>query len=327
MTKPRIASDPSVVTVVDISDPTEANDGIELLDLDAVQLQSIPLRVRRVIVRFEAAAVVFHSTNVRVRTRTTARKGLLAYITFGAETSGTANGVPVRPGIMYAVEPGAEGSFVTSGGWESITFLLSPDDVRAHLTARQRESEFQLPRGVEPLQVDSGRVQALFEWGKRLVDTAVHQPALFEEQARERRAAQDELLEMLLATLHVADDFESTRSDRTRRTQSQIVRVAEEYALAHIGERLYVTDLCKAAAVSERTLEYAFKEIAGLTPMSYLVRLRLHRVRQALLAATPESTRVSIEALKWGFWHFGEFSRAYKECFGEPPSETLRRRP
>jgi hypothetical protein len=31
-------------------------------------------------------------------------------------------------------------------------------------------------------------------------------------------------------------------------------------------------------------------------------------------------------AVEWGFWHFGEFSRAYKECFGELPSGTLRRR-
>jgi transcriptional regulator GlxA family with amidase domain len=158
------------------------------------------------------------------------------------------------------------------------------------------------------------------------VDVALQQPSLFDERARERLAAQDELLEMLLATLHVAGDFESTRSDRTRKAQSHIVAVAEEYALARTGERLYVTDLCRAAAVSERTLEYAFKEIMGLTPMNYLVRLRLHRVRQALLSAAPESTTISIEALNWGFWHFGEFSRAYKDCFGELPSDTLRRK-
>jgi len=124
----------------------------------------------------------------------------------------------------------------------------------------------------------------------------------------------------------VADDLESTRSDRTRQAQSHIVRTAEDYALAQTGDRLYVTDLCRVAAVSERTLEYAFKEIMGLTPVTYLTRLRLHRVRQALLAATPGSTTVSIEALNWGFWHFGEFSRAYRECFGELPSETLRRK-
>ena len=79
--------------------------------------------------------------------------------------------------------------------------------------------------------------------------------------------------------------------------------------------------------MSERTLEYAFKEIMGLSPVTYLSRLRLHRVRQALLAATHGSTTVTTEALNWGFWHFGEFSRAYKECFGELPSETLRRKP
>jgi AraC-like DNA-binding protein len=50
-------------------------------------------------------------------------------------------------------------------------------------------------------------------------------------------------------------------------------------------------------------------------------------VRQALLAGTQGSTTVSAEALNWGFWHFGEFSRAYKECFGELPSDTLRRKP
>jgi AraC family ethanolamine operon transcriptional activator len=85
--------------------------------------------------------------------------------------------------------------------------------------------------------------------------------------------------------------------------------------------------LCRVAAVSERTLEYAFKEVMGLTPVTYLIRLRLHRVRRALLASTQGSTTVSTEALNWGFWHFGEFSRAYKDCFDELPSDTLRRKP
>lgn len=57
-------------------------------------------------------------------------------------------------------------------------------------------------------------------------------------------------------------------------------------ALSHTAERVYVTDLCEAAGVSERTLQYAFKELMGLTPVAYLTRLRLHRVRQALRAAT-----------------------------------------
>ncbi len=159
------------------------------------------------------------------------------------------------------------------------------------------------------------------------MDTAVLDPALFNESAAERGAAQVELLETLLATLDVADDFEPSRSDRTRQARSRIVKIAEDHALAQKGGSLYVTDLCRVTGVSERTLEYAFKENTGLTPMAYLLRLRLHRVREALLAATPGSTTVSAEALNWGFWHFGEFSRAYKDCFSELPSETLRQKP
>jgi AraC-like DNA-binding protein len=327
MMQPAAGSDQSGVTVVDISDPADGNAGVELLDLDAVQLQSKPMRVRRVVVRLESAAVVFHSANRRIRTRTSVREGLIGYLTFGPQASGTVNGLAVRPGLMLAAAPDAENLLVTSSGWESISFLVQPDDIRAHLADRQRGSEFHMPTGTEPLQVDAERVHALFDWGKRLVDTALQEPALFDEPAKERLAAHDELLEMLLATLRAADDFESTRSDRTRQAQSHIVTIAEAYALAHTDERIYVTDLCKAAAVSERTLEYAFKEISGLTPMNYLVRLRLHRVRQVLLAASPEATTVSIVALNWGFWHFGEFSRAYRECFGELPSDTLRRKP
>ena len=109
----------------------------------------------------------------------------------------------------------------------------------------------------------------------------------------------------------------------TRQAQSLIVKTAEDHALSQTGANIYVTDLCQAAGVSERTLEYAFKAVLGLTPVAYLTRLRLHRVRQALQAAAPGSTTISAEALRWGFWHFGEFSRAYRDCFGELPSETL----
>lgn len=326
MALPVTPAEPAV-TVVEISDPAAAGAGFELLDLDAMQLQSAPLRVRRVIVRLESAAVLFHSSNLRVRTRTSVREGLLAYVTFGPQAKGTVNGLPVRPGLMLVAAPESEARFVVDAGWESITFLLPPEDIGAHLAARQRASEFRLPDGVEILQADAENVRRLFSWGKRLVDTAARQPALFNERKNERVAAHVELLETLLATLRVANDFEPDRGDRTRQAHSLTVKTAEDYALAHTDDPLYVSDLCKAAGVSERTLEYAFKEIMGLAPMTYLVRLRLHRVREALLEGSQGSTTVSAEALKWGFWHFGEFSRAYRECFGELPSDTLRRKP
>ena len=315
------------VTVVEISDPTAAGAGIELLDLDAVQLQPMSLRARRVIVRLGRSAIVFHSANRRVRTRTSARDGLLAYVTFGPHAMGSVDGLPVGAGSMVAVAPDATAHFVVDAGWESVTLLLQPGEIRDHLAARQRESELHVPRGVEMLAVDQEGARRLFAWGRRLTDVAARQPELFDEREKERSAAHVELVELLLQTLGGARDVEPTRHERTRQAQSAIVKTAEDYAMSQAGEQIYVSDLCRVAAVSERTLEYAFKEVMGMSPVAYLIRVRLHRVRQALLAATQGPTTVSAEALDWGFWHFGEFSRAYRDCFGELPSDTLRRKP
>jgi AraC-like DNA-binding protein len=319
------AIDQPAVTVVEITDPTDANAGIELLDIDAVQLQSTRFLARRVTIRLETSAVVYHSTSLRLRTRTRIRNGLLAYATFGANARGSVNGLPVRPGLLLAVGPDTEAAFVTDTSWESVTFLLAPAQLSAHLAARRREREFHLPSGVEALQMDPAQVRRLFDWGKRLAQSGARTPALF-EMKEERLAAEADLLETLLLALRGASDLAPTRSDLTRQAQSRIVKAAEAYALANAESRLYVTDLCRAAAVSERTLEYAFKQVLGLSPMAYLTRLRLHRARNALLAATPRSTTIAAVALRWGFWHFGEFARAYKACFGEAPSETLRRK-
>jgi AraC-like DNA-binding protein len=322
-----VGNEQPAVTVVEISDPAIAGQGIELIDLDAVQLTSVPFRARRVVVRLEGGVVVYHSTNHRIRTRTKAQPGLLAYVTFGPRTKGTVNGLPIRPELMLAAGPETEVVFVTDVRHESITLLLPPADIRAHLRDRHREGDFHLPDGAETLRADAVMVRRLFDWGKRLVETAARQPARFNDRKDQRAAAKVDMVETLLATLGATRGFEPTRADHVHQSQTLVVKTAEDYALSHVDERVYVTDLCRSAAVSERTLEYAFKEVLGLTPVAYLIRLRLHRVRQALLAATHGSTTVSAVALDWGFWHFGEFSRAYKDCFGELPSDTLRRKP
>ena len=125
------------------------------------------------------------------------------------------NGVPVRPGMLLAAAPDSEARFVVEPGWESITFLLPPEEIRLHRTVRQWEGEFRLPQGVETLQASEALVSGLFEWGKRLVETAVEQPALFNERETERVAAQVELIDSLLATLRQASDLVPSRSDRS----------------------------------------------------------------------------------------------------------------
>jgi transcriptional regulator GlxA family with amidase domain len=85
-----------------------------------------------------------------------------------------------------------------------------------------------------------------------------------------------------------------------------------------------VTDLCSAARVTQRTLEYAFRENFGISPLRFVHLRRYHLTRKDLLAADAEKASVSEIAMSNGFYHLGRFAVHYKKLFGESPSRTLR---
>jgi AraC-like DNA-binding protein len=310
--------------VAEVTDPTDPGGSLEALDQDMVQLEKRSLRARRLAVRLEDCLVIFQSTNVRIRVRTALHDDLLVFSAFGPRTRGTLNGVAVRPDQLLAATVGARVDVIAEPGYESVAILVPPALVRSQLPGWWRRSTPGPPE-TRFLGVEEPRSRDLFEWGKRLAHLAEQRPARFATGRPAPAAARSALLRLLRAALEAGQPPRYVRGDRTLEGHGRIVRLAEDHAAAHLGDHLYVGDLCVALGVSERTLEYAFAKVMHLSPVAFLRRLRLHRVRQALRAAPRGSTTVSIEALNGGFSHFGEFSRAYRDCFGELPSETLRR--
>lgn len=100
------------------------------------------------------------------------------------------------------------------------------------------------------------------------------------------------------------------------------VRLAEEYIEAHWREAITIEKLAEATGVSARVLFRAFRQHRGCTPMEFAKQVRLQRARQMLSA--PEAS-VTAVAFACGFLSTGHFARAYREVFGELPSETTRR--
>jgi len=311
------------VTVVEIWDPATMEKDKEVIDQYLVQLRKEPLRTRRVAVRLESTVLMYHSTNLPVRTRTQLMSGLRGIVAFGPQAVGTVNGLLIHPDLMLIASGHIECQFVAEGGYESITVIVPQTDFEAYLMARQLRDPLQPNRTVDLLVCDSTKARELFSFGKRMAVTAARQPELFNGRKEVCVAAGIELVEILLEAIGSSEDYALTRSDKTHEGYSDIVQRAEKYVLAQPAVSFHVTDLCMAIGASERALEYAFKEILKMSPMAFLRRVRLHRVHQALRANTRGTTTVSAEALKWGFWHFGDFSKDYKNCFGESPSDTL----
>jgi AraC family ethanolamine operon transcriptional activator len=303
------------------SDPTVVGQQHGLLSQDVVQLRPGPMHARCVIAELGTLRVVRHVSEVRVRTRTSTRHDRVAIVLFGPQARGTVDGLAVRSDLLLAAGPRAEAGFVAEPGWETLTFLVDPDALRSHAAARERT--FGMPLGLEVLRGDDAAIRRLFESGRRCADAAAAgSTSLGEPDAEGRASSPADLLEAILDALDGSALYRPSRRELVAMKHHGIVRGAEAYALAHAGEPVYVRDLCRAVAVSERTLEYAFKATVGLGPVAYLAALRLHRARASLQRSAGDPRTVATIASEWGFGHPGEFARAYRQHFGESPSRT-----
>ena len=322
--EPQQAQGPAVV-IYELTDPGAAGDDIEILDQDVVHLGSEPFSARRVIVNLNKSMFVYHSVSHRVRSRTRLHPAMMALLVVGPKSRASVDGRDVDSNVLLIGEPGVEVEIVTDDRYESIAFMITPEEFIQHLHQRGRKEAFRMPQGTDMWQSSKPDLGELFNIGKRLAETATSEPTLLNDHDDVRAAAHNELIEWYLAALNVVEHSEPSRVDQTSQRYSRIVKTAQTYVMEQHGVGYSVTDLCEVTSTSERTLQYAFRKILDMTPIEYLIRLRLHRVQQDLLKANPKSTTVSRIAVNWGFWHLGEFSTAYKSCFDEMPSETLNR--
>ncbi|QZY51672.1 AraC family transcriptional regulator [Leucobacter tenebrionis] len=110
-----------------------------------------------------------------------------------------------------------------------------------------------------------------------------------------------------------------------KRSDDRVVASAMEAIMHAEGPPLSLGVIAEYAGVSGRTLQSAFRQVIGESPMRAQRRERLRRVRKELLASDPLGEQVGAVALRHGFTHLGRFSGQYREEFGELPSVTLDR--
>jgi len=136
------------------------------------------------------------------------------------------------------------------------------------------------------------------------------------------RGLEQALIEALVGCIACGD----ARENSLAQGQHAIVmrrfhRVVEE----HVGEPLYIPEICTAIGISERTLRICCQEHLGMGPKRYLLLRRMHLARRALRQADPAATSVTGIGTRYGFWELGRFAVEYHTLFGESPSTTLHR--
>jgi AraC-like DNA-binding protein len=141
--------------------------------------------------------------------------------------------------------------------------------------------------------------------------------------AAEVSGASTAIRESLLAAVDAAfADVIATRW-ASRANSTRQFKVFEDVRAAlsgELGQPVYSGELAKQIGVSVRTMHDAVQRYRGMSLHRYLRLRRFWLVRQRLLTGTHS---VKACALEFGFWHLSDFSRGYRQQFGESPSESI----
>lgn len=171
------------------------------------------------------------------------------------------------------------------------------------------------------LQVPSPALRRLAAWANQILDQlgSAHESAASPNVLEAVYRQLIDNLAMLAGAMTPIADV-STAPVRQRGLQRAL-----EYLRHDHSTNVSLPELCRVAGISERSLQYAFREAFGLTPLELMMRRRLHAARQELLTSAPTNTSVTTVAMKFGFFELGRFATRYQRVFGEKPSETLSR--
>ena len=204
--------------------------------------------------------------------------------------------------------------------WGSMS--LPPDDLNAacKIITGHEFSKASLKHLVRPSPTLMSRLLKLHGTVRQIAKTTPNLLELHEVV----RALEQELIHVMIMCLTEGESSELTAGGRRH---DMIVARFEEFLDANPDKPLYLTEICAAIGVAERTLRAACEEHVGMGPIRYLNLRRMHLVRRSLLRADPSTATVTRLATDHGFWELGRFSVAYRALFGESPSESLRRPP
>jgi AraC family ethanolamine operon transcriptional activator len=151
---------------------------------------------------------------------------------------------------------------------------------------------------------------------------AKHYPGVF-KHTRTRQFITGDIIHCAFKTLSATQRLHQQLPASSRRTKA--VNRVIDYLKVHLTDLPTMSELCKIAQVSERTLEYAFKERFGVSPIKYMNLLRLNGAYRELDRDSIRNFGVTEVALSWGFSDLGRFSKYYHALFNELPSRTLQR--
>lgn len=239
---------------------------------------------------------------------------------FGLHSAQPINWCGVRPntGDLQTHCGGAEATVIAPSSYDVFTVVVDEDFLRS-VGDRIGVTDFDgSGRKSKSLSTNPPQLQALYNLAHKKIISGNTEWLLLDAAKRQ------EWMFALVENICRASVFGQLSTDlQIANRQSQRMGNVKKY-IDHFADDLpSISDLCRVAGSSERSLHYSFLQEFGMTPMAYTKARRLGAVRKALRKCSIRVKVVDI-ANRWGFWHMGQFAADYRKMFGELPSKTKR---
>ncbi len=236
--------------------------------------------------------------------------------------SGTGAPVLTRPGEGLVFSPGAPAEMSWSGDCEQLCLMIPKARLEAELErliGRPLRGRLTFDFATD-LQTPLGR-----RWKtllKLLVDELDDPTDVARNPVFSGHVEALVLDGLLLGQRH--SHSETAVRDGTTRIGAAI-RHAVDLIEERPSEPWTTLRLATEVHLSVRALQEGFRRDLDTSPMTYLRQVRLRRARDVLQAAGRDTTTVRAVATRLGILHMSRFAAAYREAFGESPSDTLNR--
>ncbi|WP_214370867.1 helix-turn-helix domain-containing protein [Pseudonocardia sp. H11422] len=205
----------------------------------------------------------------------------------------------------------------------AVVLVSTPPDLHG-LTPCELEVLGLLVEGWSRLRIAAALEMAEFDVAARVETAATKLGAPTRTLAAVRAAREGLYVPRALIDLSPDPDLRDEAAPDGRGSPATVNRVVAAIQ-AHHGRRWTLTELAETAHLSPRRLQFEFQRGLATTPMRYLEHVRLARAHDELSRADPVTSSVGRIAERNGFSHLGRFAAAYREAYGVPPSQTLRR--
>jgi AraC family ethanolamine operon transcriptional activator len=288
------------------------------LNVRIEQLSPGPLRSSIEYIRTDGLMLYRQHLNRRIHASGASPDGYIMIGTTASQKSRVEwNGESLGARRLAFAGPATDLDFSIFEDSDPVVLLVKPELLLRYLG---EEKTAEMLGAGHTLECDPGFNKQLVRSTGLIIDRYLGHGELLDNK-QERDTIESELLE-ILNQIHAGADARSGRNTKAKRGEA--LRGAIEYANSVNGP-IPIPALAEVVGVSQRTLEYAFRETFGVTPARYLRWSRMNRLHREFLDAEPGSASITATAAKFGFSELGRLAVEYRALFGESPSATARR--